>query len=207
VFSFSIFLPAIFLGKRIFTDRMYPVFNEGLPMPASTSSSPVENLQSALGYIFVDKTLLIRALTTNGFVNEWTPSHPDEKRPESMEALCTLGDGVLKLILTHELIDKGVVKKGDITIRKRELERRNYLADVARQYDLGKYLMAGKGEEKQGVRENPNVLAETMEAVIAAIYLDAGFEATRRIVSNWECFKELEAMPCAEGEEEGGEEG
>ncbi len=80
------------------------------------------------------------------------------------------------------LIKNGINSRGDITSRKKSLEREEGLADISKRLGIGAYLKLGKGESKQKADEEPYVLAETFEAVIGAIYLDGGFEACKGII-------------------------
>jgi dsRNA-specific ribonuclease len=83
-------------------------------------------LEKDIGHIFIDKKLLERALTTNGWVNEHGISGKD--RIQSQEAFCTLGDAVLKLILVNTLVvDKGIEDSGTITEEKKDAENRKAL--------------------------------------------------------------------------------
>lgn len=65
------------------------------------------------------------------------------------------------------------------------MEREESLAQIAREKRIGDFMILGRGEKKEGREETPRVLAETLEAVIGAIYLDAGFRETREIIANW----------------------
>jgi len=88
----------------------------------------------------------------------------------------------LKTVLIELLIKSGVNSRGEITNRKKSLEREEGLADISRRLGIGSVLRLGKGEEKQRADEEPYVLAETFEAVIGAIYLDGGFGACRKTI-------------------------
>lgn len=139
-------------------------------------------LERELGYIFVDKTLLKRALTTEAYANE---ARQHGKEVADQDTLCTLGDAVLKTILVHELMELKYGSSGEITEKKIELERTSGLAVIARRLKVGDHLRLGVGQEKNGERNSSRLLAETLEGIVAAIYLDVGFKATRRIVWQW----------------------
>ena len=80
------------------------------------------------------------------------------------------------------MIKSGVNSRGEITSRKKSLEREEGLADISKKLGIGAYLILGKGESKQKADEEPYVLAETFEAIIGAIYLDGGFLACKGII-------------------------
>jgi len=137
------------------------------------------SLEEKLGYTFKDKYFLKRALTRK--------AHALEQKQQNIECLDqeiyrTLGDAVLKTVLIELLIKSGVNSRGEITNRKKSLEREEGLADISRRLGIGSVLRLGKGEEKQRADEEPYVLAETFEAVIGAIYLDGGFWACRKTI-------------------------
>lgn len=139
-------------------------------------------LQERIGYSFKDVRLLKTALIHK--------SHSNEKRQqkhscEDQDALGTLGDAVLKTILCDWLIRKGYDTKGQITIKKSEIENREFLAQLGKKFELMKYIQVGKGAEEQKHNEQPNVIAETLEAVIGAIYIDSGFDRAKEVVLTW----------------------
>ena len=149
----------------------------------------ISPLEKNIGYIFINKNLLKRALTTKAWALEKMQKTPDsEKRYKDQEVLCTLGDSVLKLILVDRLIAEGSTTAGMITSRKQDIEKRETLGYISKNLELGGFMRLGAGEEKQRIHEQKNTLAETLEAVIGAIYLDVGFEAAKRIVMKWEGF-------------------
>ncbi len=136
-------------------------------------------LEENLNYDFKNKDLLNRALTRKAYANELK-----QKNQESIdqEIFRTLGDAVLKAVLIDLLIGSGCNSRDDITSRKKKLEREEGLAEISKQLGIGPYIKLGIGEKKQKADEEPYVLAETFEALIAAIYLDGGFEVTRNII-------------------------
>lgn len=136
-------------------------------------------LEENLGYKFRKKALLDRALTRKAYALE---KHQQNKECEDQEIYRTLGDAVLKAILIDLLIESGYSTRGEITSRKKSLEREEGLAKISNNIGVGSYLKLGKGEEKQKAQEEPYVLAETFEAIIGAIYLDGGFGASKRTI-------------------------
>jgi len=147
---------------------------------------PLKILERNLGYIFTDRALLERALTTIPHANE---AGQHGRACQDQDVLCTLGDAVLKAVLVDHLMEQGYETSGDITAEKIALEREESLASIARKLKVGDHLRLGVGERKSGAADHPNLLAETLEAIIAAIYLDVGFRATRRIIIKWFAIK------------------
>lgn len=150
----------------------------------------ISQLENNIGYIFVNKKLIYRALTTKAYALEWIQQNPDsDELMEHQKVLCTLGDAVLKLILVDRLVEEGSTTPEKITSKKQEIEKRETLGYLSKNLELGSFLRLGAGEKKQKINKQKNTLAETLEAVIAAIYLDVGFEAAKRIVMKWEGFE------------------
>lgn len=137
------------------------------------------SIEENLGYKFKNKFLLDRALTRKAYALE---QHQQNKECEDQEIYRTLGDAVLKAVLIDLLIKSGCSTRGDITSRKKSLERQEGLAEIGKRLGIGAVLKLGKGEGKQRADEEPYVLAETFEALIGAIYLDSGFEASKRTI-------------------------
>ncbi len=137
-------------------------------------------IEENLGYTFNNKYYLDRALTRKAYALE--------QKQQNIECLDqeiyrTLGDAVLKTVLIDLLIKSGINSRGEITSRKKSLEREERLAMISKRIDVGSFLKLGKGEKKQRADEEPYVLAETLEAIIGAIYLDGGFEACRTTIT------------------------
>ncbi|SMY06479.1 ribonuclease III [Flavimaricola marinus] len=127
-----------------------------------------------LGHRFETPALLVRAVT-HGSVS--SPNRDDNQRLEF------LGDRVLGLVMAEALLaaDK-TATEGQIAPRYNALVRRETCADVARDIDLGKVLKIGRSEMKSGGRRKEALLADAMEAVIAAVYLDGGIAAAQSVV-------------------------
>lgn len=139
-------------------------------------------IEETLGYSFKNAAYLDRALTRKAYANEQKQQHKDY---EDQEIYRTLGDAVLKLALVDMLIKSGSDTRDDITLKKKDLEREENLAEIGRNLGIGQAIKLGIGEKKQRANEEPKVLAETVEALIAAIYYDGGFEAARETISKW----------------------
>ena len=139
----------------------------------------MESIEENLGYRFRDPTLLTRALTRKAFANE---ERQKGRQLEDQEVLCTLGDAALKAAFVDLLVRSHYPTPDAITREKESLERHDALAGIALQIGLGPSIRLGAGEKKQEAEKEPDVLAETLEAVIGAIYLDGGCEAARNAV-------------------------
>ena len=135
-------------------------------------------LEDVLGYHFVDRALLERALRHASWCNEQTG-----ERVEDNERLEFLGDAVLGLLVCHRLMTRyPQLKEGELSVTRAQVVSEAGLSDVAAALDLGRWLMLGKGEEKSGGRQKPSIVADAFEAVIAAVYLDGGFAAAQQMV-------------------------
>lgn len=122
--------------------------------------------------------LLDQALSHSSFVNEM----PEQKRPHN-EKLEFLGDAVLELVVSHELFDSyPAYLEGQLTKLRAAVVSKTTLAAVAKKIGIAPYIRLGKGEEMGGGRKRNALLADAMEAVIGAIYLDGGLRAAREFV-------------------------
>ncbi len=135
----------------------------------------VDELQSKIGYIFINKELLNRALTRKAL-------KPDEVG-DTQEAYSTLGDGLLRAILVERLINI-YPSKGEITIKKSELEQNSTLFKIGSKWPLEECIDTTTGEKEDAGGKEKRI-ADTVEAIIAAIYLDGGFEITKKVVLQW----------------------
>lgn len=123
------------------------------------------------GHRFADPGLLLQALT-----------HRSAGAPHN-ERLEFLGDGIVNLLIAELLFQRWPkADEGALTRARAELVREASLALIARQLELGARLTMGPGEMKSGGHRRDSILADALEAVVAAIYLDAGFEACRGVV-------------------------
>lgn len=127
-----------------------------------------------LGHHFAKPEILIRAVTHSSMVS---PHRDDNQRLEF------LGDRVLGLVMAEALLKADpAAPEGLLAPRYNALVRREACADVARQIDLGAVLKLGRSEMKSGGRRKEALLADAMEAVIAAIYQDGGFDAAKAVI-------------------------
>lgn len=138
----------------------------------------LEQLEAALGYQFHDRARLETALRHTSWANE----HPDATGGDN-ERLEYLGDAVLDLIVGHRLMDRfPALREGPLSVTRAQVVSEAGLAEVASRLGLGRWLLLGKGEDKSGGRTKPSILADAFEAVVAAVYLDGGFDAAWRLV-------------------------
>ena len=136
-------------------------------------------LETDLGHTFADRSLLDRALTHRSV----SPEPGSNVAAGDNEQLEFLGDAVLGMLVSEELLRAFPDwSEGQLSKSRARLVNESSLAATALQIDLGRYLRLGRGEEKTGGREKPALLADAFEAVVAAIYLDAGLEAARGFV-------------------------
>lgn len=132
----------------------------------------LRELESKLGYSFREIRHLYRALTHRSRANE----SPFEEI-ESNERYEFLGDAVLDLVIGHILMDRFKERKeGELSRLRASIVNEKALAHIARSLDIGKYLLLGKGEERTKGREKDSILANAYEAILAAVYLDGGFD-------------------------------
>lgn len=145
-------------------------------------------LQQTLRHQFNDISLLEEALRHSSFVNE----QPDNTLRDN-ERLEFLGDAVLNLVIGHLLMrDYPELREGDLSRIRANLVNETQLADIGRENGLGNYLMLGKGETQTGGHDKSSILANAVEAVIAAVYLDGGFEAASEVIAHY--FQDLITM-------------
>lgn len=137
----------------------------------------LEGLASDIGYSFKNTDLFDRALHHSSWVHE----HPDEAMG-SNERLEFLGDAVLELVITEHLFHRfDEASEGQLSKARSGVVNEARLAAAARELHLGDYLLLGKGEEAQGGRDKPSILADALEALLASVYLDGGLEAARQV--------------------------
>lgn len=139
-----------------------------------------DGLETALGYRFTDRRLLRQSLQHRSYVGE----NDDRESNERMEFL---GDAILQLVITDYIYDRYpyLSEGGMARIRARAVSGAA-LYEVAREMSLGRYLLLGRGEDLQGGRDKVSILADAMEALLAAVYLDGGLEKARRVImSRW----------------------
>jgi ribonuclease III len=139
-------------------------------------SAQERDLEGALRFKFRDAGLLERALAHRSFCAE----HPDTLSNERLEFL---GDAVLGLVVTDYMFaEYPEMPEGELAKLRASVVNSEVLADIAREIGLGAALLLGKGEDTTGGRDKPSILADAMEAVIAAVYLDGGWAPARKLV-------------------------
>lgn len=149
-----------------------------MPPPLSTCGVDLSTLERRLGYRFQSLDLLRRALTHRSHLNEAARSSLGHN-----ERLEFLGDAVLDLVISHRLMDRlPDADEGVLSRVKSQIVSAEGLAEVAREIDLGSSLFLGKGEEKTEGRAKRSLLANAMEAVIGAVYLDGGLPAAKTMI-------------------------
>lgn len=137
----------------------------------------MESLEKRLGYQFRDRKLLEEALNHSSYANEHRGGLGSNERLEF------LGDSVLGFVSAEHLFrEHPDLPEGDLTRMRASLVCEQSLYEVARELELGSYLKLGRGEEAGGGRERQSILADAMEAVFAAVYLDGGIEAVRELI-------------------------
>lgn len=141
-----------------------------------------ERLEAAIGYEFRNRELLRRALTHASHAYETEESESDNQRLEF------LGDAILGFLTSEHLIGRyPEMREGRLSVIKNYLVSASHLHAVAERVGLGGQLLLGRGEELSGGRVKPGVLADALEALIAAIYLDGGLESARSFVERHIC--------------------
>ena len=139
----------------------------------------LEELEEKINYRFKNKELLKNALTHKTYAFE-------AKNPiEFNERLEFLGDSILGFLVAEGLY-KGnqFFSEGELTRRRSQLVNNSFLAEIAKKIDLGEFLQLGKGETKQNGDKNPTNLANAMEALIGAVYLDSDIKTVKNFIIN-----------------------
>jgi len=131
-------------------------------------------LEQRIGHCFADCTLIDLAMTH--------PSYALQHKCRDNQRLEFLGDAVLEICVSRVLYHTfPKLKEGQLTRRRAALVCEANLAEAAKRFGLGSFLKLDRGEEIVGGRENPSILADTMEAVIAAVYLDGGMDEAEKL--------------------------
>lgn len=137
-------------------------------------AAAIKTLSKKLGYEFKKPSLLEEALCHRSF------------RTKNNERLEFLGDSILNFIMAAELFRRyPEAKEGELSRQRASLVREETLAALAREFELGHYLRLGPGELKSGGKERASILADALEAIIGAIYLDVGMEICQQRVLAW----------------------
>src|SRR5438128_1853225 len=154
-------------------------------------------LEAVLGYHFKHPALIEQALTHTSEAREREALRPPQTfiRVGDNEQLEFLGDAILALVTSEELFQRFPgFQEGELSKLRAHLVSERHLIRVAQQLELGHYIRLGRGEEKSGGRSKTALLVDALEAILAAMYLDAGLELTRQLVLRWIVTPELERM-------------
>lgn len=139
-------------------------------------SSNIELFEQKINYEFKNKEYILEALTHSSYSNE-NKNYPFNERLEF------LGDSVLSIVISDYLFKKETkLPEGELTKIRANIVCEESLSEVSKNIHLGKYMLLGKGEEATGGRERISILADALEAVIAAIYLDGGIKCAREFI-------------------------
>ncbi len=135
-------------------------------------------LEDALGHAFRDPALLVQALNHSSLRHEYQAAHPGEALPQELrdnERLEFLGDAIVGLAVAQSLFERfPELDEGELTRMRAVLVSRRHLGSVGTRLELGRHLRLGRAEERSGGRKKTMLLANAVEALIAAMYLDAG---------------------------------
>lgn len=144
----------------------------------------LDRIEQILGYHFFERQHLIRALTHPAYANELIQQN---MICMDQEAYSTLGDAVLKTSLILFLMEKGFQGKGAITQAKETIEDNRSLAKVGRRLKIKRFIRVGRGEKDLWRSGEETILADTMEALIGAIFLDSdtGFGVVKQCIGSW----------------------
>ena len=142
----------------------------------------IKDLENAIGYRFKNITLLQNALAHSSYANErW---HDSLKSNERLEFL---GDSILGMVVAEYLYRNFPDRlEGDLTRMRADMVCERSLALIAERIDLGKHLLLGNGEEASGGRTRDSILADAVESVLAACFLDGGMEPARNFINTFD---------------------
>lgn len=141
----------------------------------------IKDLEAAIGYKFKNITLLQNALTHSSYANEYF-----RDSLKSNERLEFLGDSVLGMVVAEHLYKTFPDRlEGDLTRMRADMVCEASLARIAEKINLGQYLLLGHGEEQSGGRNRPSILADAVESVLAACFLDGGMAAARSFIETF----------------------
>jgi ribonuclease III len=145
--------------------------------------SAYEELEARIGYTFADRDLLLRALTHKSVHSEAVAGGPAAPDNEKLEFL---GDSILGFVASEYLFRRFPQgSEGTLSRLKAQRVSSAHLFKVSSELGVGEYLKLGRGEEQSGGREKRAILANALEALIAAIFLDGGLEPSRTFVEQW----------------------
>ncbi len=137
----------------------------------------ISTLERSIKVPFKNKDLLMQALTHRSYLNENPKWHLDHN-----ERLEFLGDAVLELVVTEYLYANYPNPEGELTNWRAALVNANMLSDISKNFDLNEYILLSRGEAKDTGRARQYILANAMEALIGAIYLDQGYDMASKFI-------------------------
>jgi len=138
----------------------------------------ISEMEGVLGYRFQDGSLLLTALTRRSFWHE-----NRDTCPANNERLEFLGDAVLGVVIADILYRRFPEdEEGELQKSRASLVNRSSLARLARELGLGRFVRMGRGDEISGCRDRDSILSDTLEAIVAAVYLDGGFLAAQEFI-------------------------
>lgn len=176
-------------GGRCFPARKPKNTDRPLRLPETTAMPDPADIQQKIGFAFSEPRLLHQALTHKSYANENRLSYHSER----MEFL---GDAVLNLVVSEFLMQACPSSaEGDLSRFRAAVVSEPALAAIAREIGLGKYLLLSRGEEQTGGRDKDSLLADCLEALIAAVYLDAGKDRAEAVILR--LFKDLIRNTCS----------
>jgi ribonuclease-3 len=157
-----------------------------------SQAHPLRELEKRIGYRFRDRSLLQAALTHPSYCFE----HPaDQQHNQRLEYL---GDAVLGLLAAQYVYERHAqADEGRLTVLRSQVASGKSLAEMARAIGLGAYLRMGKGEERGGGRERAGMLADSMEAIFGAAWVDGGLRASNKLFAKLVA-ERLDALPAAD---------
>jgi ribonuclease III len=140
----------------------------------------IQALEEKLGYQFRDQELLVRALTHRSWLSERGSPLPENSDNEQLEFL---GDSILGFVVSDSLVRQyPLLREGQLSQWKAHLVSATHLHRCAADLSLGNHLLLGRGEEKNGGRNRKTLLANAIEALIAAMHIDGGIDAARSFI-------------------------
>lgn len=160
-------------------ERLINTVRPELLIKVEAKKTDLSELERMIGYKFNDINMFEEALRHSSFVNE--QNLEDMRDNERLEFL---GDAVLNLVVGDSLMQRYPdLKEGDLSRMRAGLVNESQLAAIAHKIDLGRYIKLGRGEIQTNGKEKKSILADAFEAVIAAVYLDGGFDAAFKIIT------------------------
>lgn len=144
-------------------------------------SRNIEELQTKIGIQFKNINLLKEALTHRSYLNE----NPSWSLPHN-ERMEYLGDAVLELVVTEELFKRfPLFEEGKLTLLRAALVNYQFLSKITHDFDLYDYIFLSRGEAKDSEKARDVILANAIESLLGAIYLDGGYEAARKFIKQF----------------------